>query len=139
MKSIHPAFKTKKVLSHVADLIIEHGYDYYTDLSEGDKCELAALLNEVGGSDDEFCFLTEGDNELAAHFRNVLIRPSPTNQESLIETLRDNAIHYYDYTMDALFNYVKDDYKQSRNEWLDHMAKHGDPDKAYDLYRETIS
>lgn len=40
--------------------------------------------------------------------------------------------------MELLFEYVHDDYQSSRNEWLDFAAKNGDPDQAYDQYRDSL-
>lgn len=136
MYNIHPDYKTKKVLTFVADLIIEYDYDTYDDLSESDLLSFASLLNEAGGVIDELSFISEDSHTTMESFRNYL---TSNNSENFLDAIKTSALHYYEHTMKSLFNYVYSDYQQSRREWLDHTAKYGDPDAAYDQYRESLS
>ena len=136
MNNIHPDYKTKKVLTFVADLIIEYQYDTYNDLSESDLFHFAALLNEAGGVIDELSFISEDSHTTMESFRNYL---TTNNSENFLDAIKTSALHYYDHTMKSIFNYVYSDYQQSRREWIDHAAKYGDPDIAYDQYRESLS
>jgi hypothetical protein len=137
MNNIHPDYKTKKILGYIADLIIEYGYDNYADLSESDLHGLVVLLNEAGGTIDELSFISEGNSGIMSLFRKSLVGNIQDN-ENFLDALKTSAIQYYEHTMESLFNYVHRDYQQSRREWLDHAAKYGDPDAAYDQYRETL-
>ncbi len=137
--TIHPDFKTKKILTFIADLIISYDYNSYDDLAESDKSTLAALMNEAGGRDDELSFLVEGDTRVFLALFRKSLTGLPEDKENLMEALKDQAVQYYDYTMHQLFDYVINDYESSRKEWLDHMAKHGDPDQATDFYLEGLA
>lgn len=137
MNNIHPDYKTKKILGYIADLITEYDYDTYSDLSESDLFGLVTLLNEAGGRIDELSFISETDGIMAL-FRKSLTGNIQDN-ENFLDAIKTGALEYYEHTMKSLFDYVYRDYQQSRHEWLDYVAKHGDPDQAYDQYRETIS
>lgn len=137
--NIHPDYMDKKVLTFVADLIIEESYDSYSDLDETDKMALASLLIEAGGRDDEFSFLTNSsDSEQLINALRKALDGTSTDNQTLIDIIKDNVVEYYDNTMEKLFIYVMRDYECSKREWLDHLAKQGDPDEAYDRYRETL-
>lgn len=140
MRHIHPDFKSKKVLTYIADLIIEYGYDHYYDMSEGDKAGLAVLLNQQGGRSDEFSCITQGahSDQIINAFRKSL-NGDREDDINFLETIKENVINYYDYTMKCLFDYVNEDFRLAKNEWLDHLAKEGDPDQAYDKYRENLA
>lgn len=136
----NPIYRTKKVLTFIADLIIDYDYDHYYDLSEDDKAELTALLSEAAGRDGEHEFIVESDNldQTIGYFRKALAG-TREDDEKFLEIIKKNAIRYYENSMETLFNYVLDDYRHERNEWLDYVAKHGDPDEAYDRYREGLA
>lgn len=123
MRHIHPSFKTKKVLNFIGDLIVEYDYKEFSDLTEENKGELAALLSEACGRGDEFCFITESVNadQTINLFRQALHGTASDNQDFLF-AIKNNAIEYYAYTMESLFNYVLDDYHAERNNWLEKIG-----------------
>lgn len=139
MLDVNPCFRTKKVLQHIANLIIDYDYTTYYDLSEGDRRELAALLIDAAGKDGEYECLVEckDSDQIIAALKLALTNSS--NDDALIDTIKDAAVDYYDDIMHALFDGVYDDYCQERNEWLDRMAKDGDPDEAYERYLCNLS
>jgi len=139
MYNIHPDYKTKKVLTFVADLIIAYEYDSYDDLSENDLFSFIALLNEAGGVIDELSFISEDSYTTMDSFRKYLTNNDRENLANFLDALKTSALHYYEHTMKSIFNYVYSDYQQSRREWIDHATKYGDPDAAYDQYRESLS
>lgn len=137
--NIHPDYKTKKVMGFIADLIIEYGYTDYSDLTESDKAGLAALLCEASGRTDEFSCITSTSHadQTINLFRKALAGGKEEAQQFL-DAIKENAIDYFDYTMNALFNWTIDDYQRSRREWQDHIYKHGDPDQAYQEFHEGL-
>lgn len=140
MRHIHPDFKTKKILGYVADLIIEYNYNNYEELHDQDKYALAAMLLEAAGRDGELEFLTEHSYPeiLIDKFRIALLSDKKEDNETFIFYAKEQAVEYYEHTMKSLFDYVHNDYQQERKEWIDFAAKHGDPDQAYDLYKENL-
>jgi hypothetical protein len=139
MKYPNPIYKTKKVLTYIADLIIDYDYDHYFDLSEHDKAQLASLLSESAGSQSEHDFIFESDNldKTISYFRKALCGTA-IDDENFLEVIKKNAIDYYDRSMEELFNYVWDHYRSERNEWSDAVAKNGNPDEAYDQLKDNL-
>lgn len=138
--SIHPDYRNKKILNYVTDLIIDYDYNHYADFSQADKEGLVALLIDADGRMDEFCCITDSthSDETINLFKKALDGTQEDN-ERFLEAIKANAVHYYDRVMEELFYDVLSDYEQARHEWLDYMAKHGDPDEAYDRYREGLA
>ena len=137
--NIHPSFRDTKILAHIADLIIDYKYHNYNDLTDEDKLPLVALLIKASGHSDEFNWITE--NVHSDQTINSFIKLLEGQKEAefiFLETIKSNAIDYYDSILKALFEYVYEDYVQSRYEWLDKMAKEGDPDMAHDQYRNNL-
>lgn len=140
MKSYSPCFNTKKVRLFVADLIIDSGYNEIGDLTFDDRCKFAGLLIEAAGRAGEHESLLESNDldVIMYNIRKVLTEGHPYH-DNLAFILKENSVNYYSEVMEAIFNERLDDLTQERHEWLNYAAKHGDPDQAYDLYRENIS
>lgn len=139
MKFVNPIFKTKKVRQYIADLIIDYDYTSFSDLTHADKCEFAGLLIEAAGRSGEHECLTESndlDQTIGALRKSLL--GGYEDDENLLFILKDNTVRYYNETMHALFDDGFEDYQSERREWIDYTAKHGDPDEAYDRYREGL-
>jgi len=140
MKFVNPIFNTKKVRQFVADLIIDYDYDDFSDLSNSEKCEFAALLMEAAGRGGEYECITESNHlDQTAGYLRAVLRSDKEADENLLYHLKDEAIRYYADTMQSLFDDGFTNFQQERNEWLDYTAKHGDPDEAYDRYREGLA
>jgi hypothetical protein len=131
--NIHPDFKNKKILQYVADLIINYGYEHYSDLSDADKEGLTALLIEANPYETDSII----DSHVVAYFCKSLNGTADDN-ENFLQIIKAKSVDYYEKTMELLFEYVNDDYESQRNEWLDFAAKHGDSDQAYDQYRDSL-
>lgn len=139
MKFVNPIFKTKKVRQYIADLINDYDYDNFSDLSHSDKCEFAALLIEAAGRDGEHeCVVESNDlDQIIGHLKKALTG-THDDDENLVFIMKDAAVRYYTDTMHELFYEGLNDYECERREWMDYVAKHGDPDEAYDRYREGL-
>lgn len=136
MKYIHSDFKTKKILRFIADLIVDYDYKSYDDLSDADKSMLTAYLIEAAGRSGETECIVE-----SAHFDQTInlfkksLIGTKEDDENFLEAIKSNAIDYYEHTMQALFDYVLTDYQTSRMEWLEDIAKYGNPDDIDENYR----
>lgn len=139
MRFLNPIFKTKKVRQYIADLIMDYDYKCYGDLSNSDKCEFAALLIEASGKDSEHeCIVESNDlDQLIGALRKAL-SGTYEDDENLLFILKENTVNYFNLTMEALFEDGFQNFEQERREWMDYVAKHGDPDEAYDRYREGL-
>lgn len=140
MKFVNPMFKTPKVKQFIAGLIIDYDYNSFSDLSHSDKCEFSALLIDAYDKHSEHEFLTESNDldQTISAFKQAL-RGSGDDDEHFLFVMKDNTVRYYSDIMEALFNDGYDNFKQERHEWVDYMAKHGDPDEAYDRYQEGLA
>lgn len=121
-----PIYNTKDVKSYLVDLVIENSH--YEDLTFADKYEFAKLLIKIGG--DEFLHESDKATLLGNIFKD--------DNDGIIEEIKHLAVDYYDDIMHGLFDQAKDDYQQERNQWLDYAAKYGDPDDAYDKFRDMF-
>lgn len=141
MNNINPCFKTKKILHFVADLIVSYDYTSYFDLSDDAKQEFTAELIEAAGRPGEAECINESANfdQLINSLKKSLKCGSKDNDLILLETIKNNAVEYYESTMEAIFNYVHEDYTAERNEWMDTLSNNGDPDEIYASYLEGLS
>jgi len=141
MNHIHPCFKTKEVLQYIAGLIIDYNYKSINDLSDTEKGEFAALLIEASGRLGEAECIVESPHfdQTINYLKTALKADTKENNEKFLMTIKDNAINYYENTMEAIFEYVLADYQQECREWLNHVAKYGDPDTAHDRYLEQLA
>ncbi len=139
MYSINPAYKTKKVLTFLADLIVDYDYDCYKDLAFCEKAELVSLLIEAAGKTDEANCLVESNNldQIMGYFKAALAG-SRRDDQKFLDIIKKNAIAYYEETMEALFDFALDDYRQERNQWLNDYSKYDDPDDMFEHYRESL-
>lgn len=139
MKQPNPIYKTKKILTYVADLISEYGYDHYDDLSESDKSYLASLLSESAGVIGEPDFIVESDHfdKTLLYFRKALCGTA-SDDEKFLEVIKKNAIDYYDRSMEELFNYVLYQYRNERHECGDYIVKKDNADDLYDSYKDSL-
>lgn len=137
--TINPIYRTKKILGAIADFIINYDYNTYSDLTDQDKGVIVALLIEASGRSNEYnCIIESNHADQTINFFRAALMGSSDDDHRFLDIIKTNAIEYYDETIHNLFNYVYEDYQSSKREWLDYAAKHGDPDAAYDKYRETI-
>lgn len=139
MRFINPIFQTKKVRQYIADLIMDYDYDGYGDLSYADKCEFSALLIEASGKSSEHECIVESNHldQLMGALKKSLCG-TQDDDENLLYILKENTVNYFNETMEALFEDNFENFQQERREWIDYVAKHGDPDEAYDRYREGL-
>jgi hypothetical protein len=140
MEFINPIYQTPKVKGFLADLIHDYDYDCYSKLAYSDKCELVSLILEAVGRFDEHEFFVEGNDldSTMAFFKKAL-SGSREDDENFLFAIKEHAVKYYEKTMELLFNDALEDYEKARDERMDQVAKYGDPDKAYDTYREQLS
>lgn len=119
MHNIHQDFRSKKILNYVRQLIHAYSYKQFTDLSNGDLCEFVALLIEAGGMTDAFNCITDSvhSDQNINLFRAALVGKKDAN-ETFIDTLKDNAINYYSYTMNQIFDYTINDYESEICKWV---------------------
>jgi hypothetical protein len=103
----HPDFNTQKIRNFLEDIVNRKGYEDYSQLNKEDKAEFSSLLCEAAGKSDEFCCITEPKNsdETIRLFRQALIGTKEDNQKFL-ETIKNNAIDYYERTMTVLFHHI---------------------------------
>ncbi len=140
MDYVNPIYKTKKILTFLADLIVDYDYDCYRNLAVCEKAELVALLIEAAGKADEAnCLINSNDLDQIMGFFKQALAGTRRDEQKFLDVMKKNAIAYYDETMESLFDYVLDDYRRERNEWLDTVTKYSDPDEAYEYYRDNIS
>jgi hypothetical protein len=135
--SIHPDFRSKEILSYIADLISNYGYSHYNDLMDSEKEGLASLLVKV---DEPYAFINDYpySDELLNVFCQAMTSSTKDKDNELLAVMKSQAINHYDLLMQRLFNHVLDDYQAERNQWLDHASKYGDPDEAYDRYLSQL-
>jgi len=120
----NPNYNTKELRSYLVDLVIDN--THYTDLTFAEKYDFAKLLIKIGGDE----FLHESDTT------NLITKIFSDDNDHIVDEIKSLAINYYDEMMHGLFDKAKDEYQQERNQWLDHAAKWGDPDDAYDKFRD---
>lgn len=130
--NIHPCFKTEKVLSFVAHLILECDYKDFNDLSEDDLKKFASLLIEA---DKEAEFLTQHAfaDLLMEKFVLALATDKPEANEDFLWTAKDHAVEYYDSTMRDIFKAISTDHRRSCNEWADYIINYGNPDQPREV------
>ena len=108
-------------------------------LSESDKAELASLLIETDNSEGYECLVA---SKYSDETINALIRALKTEKAAtdayLVETIKKNAIQYFDETMQLLFEEEMSTYISERNQWLDEVGRYGDPDDLYNQYRKDL-
>lgn len=139
MRFFNPIFKTQKVKRFIADLIVDYDYDRYSDLTYSDKCEFAALLIEASGKNSEHeCLVESNDLDQLMGALKKSLSGTHEDDENLLFTLKENTVNYFDRTMEELFDDGFENFQQDRREWIDYVAKNGDPDEAYDRYRESL-
>ncbi len=139
MKFSNPTYKTKKVKTFLVDLIHDYDYKSYDDLCFSDKCELVSLILEAlerNGDHEFFVESNDMDSTLIA-FRKSL-NGTTEDDENFLEAMKEHAVRYYDQSMELLFQEQLDDYLSEKHEWRNYVSKYGDPDDAYDRYREGI-
>ena len=122
----NPIFNTKEVRNHLVDLVVEN--NHFDDLTFAEKYDFAKLLIKIAGDE----FLHESDSSL------LISNMFNNDDDNLVHEIKNLAVNYYEPVMEGLFNQAKDNYQQERNEWLDHAAKNGDPDEAYDRFRDEF-
>lgn len=126
MPGYHPVFNTKRIRSFLVDLVIDN--DHYNDLSFNEKFDFACELIAVAGNE----YLYESDLHDVTRY---LLKNEDDNIPFVLKKL---AVDYYDEVMRTMFDEAAYDFKQERNEWLDKVAKEGDPDEAYERYRNSF-
>lgn len=122
----NPLYNTKEIRSHLFDLVAEN--DHFDDLTSSEKFDFAKLFIKVAGIE----FLYESD---AATLLPSLLSD---DQDGLVDDIKQIAIDYYETTMKNLFDEARSEYQAERAEWLDCVAKNGDPDEAYDQFRDEF-
>lgn len=104
---IHTSYKTSDVLKFTKSLICSYGYRDYKDLSIGDKQELVSYLIDTF-KHDEFCCITDAkhSDQTINLLKKTLRGEADVN--TLFDTIKTNAMDYYDSTMEEIFNYTLD-------------------------------
>ena len=138
MINVHPEFYTKPIRQYISDLIHEYGYTHYIDLSTGDKAKLASLLIDAAGKDGYECIIESTNSDQTLEVFKKSLSGTNDDDEIFLETIKSNAINYYDAIMNTLFNEMMAEYISERNEWMDYVAKQTDPDAAYEQYRRNL-
>lgn len=136
---INSIYLTKKVKQHVTDLIHDYNYSNYEDLSYSDKCEFTAHLIDAAGKNSEHEFLLESNDldKMIGAFKKSLLG-NYEDDENLMFIMKENAINYFEQTMQNIFEYIFEDYEQERNGWVSYEVRYGSSDDAYESYRECL-
>lgn len=132
-------YSTRKVRQFVADLIIDKNCKSFYDLSHQDKYIFSALLIEAAGPKSEHeCLLESNDlDKIMVYIKESLIG-NGEYEKSLAVLLKENAVNFYNDTMQAIFENGLENFDQERREWIDQAIKYGNPDEAYDRYRDGL-
>lgn len=132
MKNINPCYLTKKVKEYVTSLISDYDYDAYDKLSNSDKCVFVAHLIEAAGRSSEHEFLTESDylDQTIFSFRQSLLGMEE-DDENFVYTMKENAIRYFESTMETIFESILEDYQADIYSCIKHAALYGNPDDRY--------
>lgn len=140
MKNPNPIYLTKEVKKFVTNLINDYDYISYRMLSHSDKCEFIAHLIQASGKDGEREFLTESNHldQTIYYFTKALLGTCE-DDENFLFIIKDNAIKYFEETMECIFEYLIESNDTDKNSWIDHVTKYGDPDEAYQRYQEGLS
>lgn len=126
---VNPCYQTKKVESFLGSLVFDYRYKSYSELSQSDKFEFAALLIDAS-KDQEFLIENRNLDEIATLLKNSLSHP--LKSQEYLESIHEYITDYYEDVMEKLFNEKLDEKK----EYDEDIAKYGDPDDLYDRYRE---
>jgi|HubBroStandDraft_2_1064218.scaffolds.fasta_scaffold113108_4 hypothetical protein len=102
----HPDYNTEKIRNFLDDLVHRKGYDDYSQFKKADKAEFASLLCEASGREEFACILEpENSDETIKFFRQALIG-TKEDDNKFLHAIKNNAIHYYERTMAALFYHI---------------------------------
>jgi hypothetical protein len=104
---LHTSYKTPDVLTFTKSLICSYGYRDYKDLSVSDKQELVSYLIDTF-KHDEFCCITDAKHsDQTINLLKKMLR-GEADIKTLFDTIKTNALDYYDSTMEEIFNYTLD-------------------------------
>lgn len=134
-------YYTPEIHLFVANLVHTYSYDSFDDLSDDDKYQFASLLlNSIKGNADHEFF---GEGQEFPHTIESLKRLLTTglheDEEAFVFQLKKHILKYYDKSMRSLFEYIHTDFQSEKNQWLDQACHRGDPDYAFDQYRNSYS
>lgn len=128
----NPTFNTPKIRQFIYDLINDYDYKHYKELSFSDRCEFTNLLIEAAGrSGEKECLIESNDLDQVIYQLKKSLRDPRDNGHDLVFIMKEAVIHYYDETMETLFNHALSDYAEEKEDWLDYIGNHGDPDATY--------
>lgn len=128
----NPTFNTPKIRQFIYDLISDYDYTHYKDLSYADKCEFTSLLIEAAGrSGEKECLLESNHLDQVMYQLKKSLNDPRDDGQNLSFIMKEVVTDYYDETMEALFKYALSDYNQDKEDWLDYIGNHGDPDDCY--------
>jgi len=140
VKHVPWVFKTKAVKQYIFDLIIDYKRNHPRDLLQDEREMITALLIESLSPFDEHESLVNCDDldVVMAALKCALKDGCQESHLVLAEKTKAAVVKYYKDIIDELFWDVLGEFNSERNEWLDYVAKHGDEDQAYEMFREGL-
>lgn len=139
MTFVNPNFDTREIRHFCIDLIIQSECKDFYDLTNSDLSELASLMIQAAGKDGENeCLIQSDDLDEIIFFLKKSLAGTTNDDQRLVSSIKKAAIHYYYPIMQAIFNDVLANILGDQVAESTYKARFGDPDDAYDRYREGL-
>lgn len=105
MRTVPSYLYTKEILKQIDDLILDDGYNSYAAVRDIEKDLLAVKAMRATDRMDLFCVITDCDDadSTLSSFMKYLCRGGSLEAYELAETMRRNALSYFEESFTALF------------------------------------
>lgn len=93
----------------VVDSLISAGNTSYTALDDYDKARLTCLCMQALGTDAHLCITDTDLDDVLTNLKGYLLTANHEYKYDLVEKLERNAINYFEFYMDMLFEKLIED------------------------------